>query len=132
VEGTTVLLSKKDRDDDFFIAPTKKKAQKGAAKKDGDSAAGETKALKHDLRTLTHFEKIKVSVPMAVKDLPATIENLEKKLQKLKADQLETLAQRKAQRADKEKALEEAAERARVAAEKSGMAQKRVAAVEAH
>jgi hypothetical protein len=135
-----VLLSKDKREAEFYCAPKKKAAPKAknapqapAVKKDAD--AGESKALKHNLSTLMHFQKHGVPVPSTVKELPSTITLLEKKLQKFKDDQQNALAERRAKRADREKALEEAAEKARLAAERSEQAQKRVAKqaeVEAH
>lgn len=114
LEGTNVLVSKKDREAVYFSAPTTKKA---AAKT--VSAPTETKAITHSLETLGLFSDVKVSPPTSVKDIPATIEALHKKTADFKAKQVKETADRKSKRVEREAALLAAVAALEVAAEEA-------------
>ena len=103
IEGTEVLVSKKDREEVFFVAPSKK-----AAKKEVSSAAPTDKPITHSLETIGLFAQIKVSPPTTVKDIPAVIENLHKKTEEFKVKQVKEAEDRKAKRSEREAALKEA------------------------
>ena len=104
IEGTDVLVSKKERDEVFFVAPSKK-----AAKKESSSGnVSMEKPLTHSLETLGLFGQIKVSPPTSLKDLPSVIENLNKKTEEFKVKQVKETEERKTKRTEREAALQEA------------------------
>jgi len=79
-EGGVVLLNKNDRDEEFFFAPLKTKAKKDKnAKKKASS-----ESIKHTAETLKNFDELKVNAPLGTKDIPATLEALEAKLNEYK------------------------------------------------
>jgi len=73
-EGSTVLLTKKDRNEEFFFAPTK---QKGLRKK---SKSNKTETIKHNAETFRLFDALKIQAPVTLADLPGAIEQLDKEL----------------------------------------------------
>ena len=103
IEGTDVLVSKKERDEVFFVAPVKK-----AAKKESSGNVSTEKPLTHSLETIGLFAEIKVSPPTAVKDLTSVIEHLNKKTEEFKVKQAKETEERKTKRAEREAALQEA------------------------
>ena len=102
IEGTSVLVSKKDREEFYFVAPTLKKA----AKKESSSSAD--KPYTHSLETLALFAEVKVSPPTAVKDVPATLKQLEAKTTEFKDKQVKEIVSRKEKRSEREAALQKA------------------------
>jgi uncharacterized coiled-coil DUF342 family protein len=105
IEGTAVLVSKKERDEVFFVAPSKKA---GAKKEAASGTVSAEKPLTHSLETLSLFAEIKVTPPTAGKDIPAVIEQLHKKTEEFKVKQAKETEDRKSKRAEREAALKEA------------------------
>ena len=121
IEGTDVLVSKKERDEVFFVAPSKKAAKKEASSGNVSSE----KPLTHSLETLGLFAELKVTPPTCVKDISSVIEHLHKKTEEFKAKQAKETEDRKTKRADREAALKEAqANLEKVAAEAKKFAPK--------
>ncbi len=105
LEGTDVLLSKKDREAVYFMAPTSvKKAQN--AKKETSAE----KPITHSLETLSLFAEVKVTPPTSGKDIPATLEQLKAKTQEFLAKQAKEVEDRMTRRAEREAAFKEAVE----------------------
>ena len=102
IEGTSVLVSKKDREEFYFVAPTAKKS----AKKESSSSAD--KPYTHSLETLALFAEVKVSPPTAAKDVEATLKQLEAKTTEFKDKQVKEIASRKEKRSEREAALQKA------------------------
>merc|ERR1712216_484860 len=76
-----ILLKKEDRDEEFFYAPTKKKkGPKG--KSGGDDMA--KKPIKHNAETFKLFDTLGLEAPIRVSDVPALVEELEKKMETCK------------------------------------------------
>jgi chromosome segregation ATPase len=105
IEGTDVLVSKKEREEVFFVAPSKK----AAAKKESSSVSTD-KPITHSLETIGLFAEIKVSPPTAVKDISGIIEQLKKKTEEFKTKQVKETEDRKAKRSEREAALKVAQE----------------------
>lgn len=102
IEGTDVLVSKKDRVEAFFVAPS---AAKKAPKKETVSIE---KPITHSLETLGLFAQIKVTPPTAIKDVTAVVAQLHKKSEEFTAKQAKEVDERKTKRAEREAALKEA------------------------
>jgi uncharacterized coiled-coil DUF342 family protein len=105
LEGTDVLVSKKEREEVFFVAPTKKS---GSKKESSSGNVSSDKPLTHSLETLGLFAEIKVTPPTSIKDIPSVIENLNKKTEEFKVKQVKETEERKTKRAEREAALQEA------------------------
>lgn len=102
IEGTNVLVSKKDREEFYFVAPTSKKAPKK------ESSASADKPYTHSLETLGLFAEVKVSPPTAPKDVESTLKQLEAKTTEFKDKQVKEIASRKEKRSEREAALHKA------------------------
>lgn len=102
IEGTAVLVSKKDRQEVFFSAPTVKKS---AVKKESTSLE---KPITHSLETLGLFASVKVTPPTSVKDVESVLSQLTKKTEEFKSKQIKEIEERKAKRTEREAALKEA------------------------
>lgn len=105
LEGTSVLVSKKEREAVYFSAPAGKKTSAASSTKNAPSA---DKPITHSIETLGLFSDVKVAPPTCLKDIPATLESLKKKTEELKNKQVKEAADRKAKRADREAALKDA------------------------
>jgi uncharacterized coiled-coil DUF342 family protein len=102
IEGTNVLVSKKDREEFYFVAPTGKKAPKK------ESSSSADKPYTHSLETLGLFADVKVSPPTAPKDVESTLKQLEAKTGEFKDKQVKEIATRKEKRSEREAALHKA------------------------
>ena len=105
LEGTDVLVSKKDRAEVFFMAPTAT-GKKAAVTK----ATSAEKPITHSLETLGLFAQVKVSPPTSAKDVPSVLESLKKKTAEFVAKQVKEAEERKAKRTEREAAYKEAVE----------------------
>ena len=106
IEGTSVLVSKKDREEFYFVAPTLvKKSNNG--KKESTST---DKPITHSLETLSLFADVKVTPPTAIKDIEATLKQLEAKTTEFKNMQVKEVATRAEKRTERETALAKAIE----------------------
>eukprot|EP00397_Hematodinium_sp_SG-2012_P027020 GEMP01028361.1.p1 GENE.GEMP01028361.1~~GEMP01028361.1.p1 ORF type:complete len:462 (+),score=149.81 GEMP01028361.1:250-1635(+) len=74
-EGLVMLPKKTDREEDFFSAPAK---QKGLRKKGKQRRLPDS--IKHNGETFKLFHALRISAPVTLTELPATIERLEKDL----------------------------------------------------
>lgn len=110
IEGTAVLVSKKDREQVFFSAPTVKKS---SAKKESASIE---KPITHSLETLGLFASVKVTPPTSIKDVESVLAQLSKKTEEFKTKQVKEIEERKAKRSEREAALKEAVAAYEVAA----------------
>lgn len=104
IEGTDVLVSKKDREEVFMFAPV----SGGKKAKAGNNATSAEKPITHSLETLGLFSSIKVAPPTNAKDVPSVIENLNKKTAEFKTKQVKEVEERSSKRAERETALKEA------------------------
>lgn len=75
-EGSVVLIKKHDRDEEFYMLPTKKK---GPHKK---NKAPSSNVIKHDAYTFRLFDALKISAPSTTDQIPATLEQLTKELER--------------------------------------------------
>ena len=113
LEGTDVLVSKKDRAEVFFMAPTAT-GKKAAVTK----ATSAEKPITHSLETLGLFAPVKVSPPTSAKDVPSVLESLKKKTAEFVAKQVKEAEERKAEREAAYKEAVEAYEKAAAEAQK--------------
>jgi uncharacterized coiled-coil DUF342 family protein len=105
LEGTDVLVSKKERDAVYFVAPTSVKKNQNAKKESSTE-----KPITHSIETLGLFAEVKVTPPTSVKDVPATVEQLKAKIEEFKGKQTQEIEDRKTRRAEREAAFQAAAE----------------------
>jgi uncharacterized coiled-coil DUF342 family protein len=103
IEGTDMLVSKKDRAEVFMFAPVSIKKNKTTT-----SSTASEKPITHSLETLGLFAEIKVTPPTSVKDVASVIENLSKRTVEFKAKQVKEIEERSSKRAEREAALKEA------------------------
>jgi len=103
LDGTSVLVAKKDRDVEFFYAPTAKKKGKKAKSAVAKADAPYT----HSLDTLSLFADMKIDAPRCLADVPKTLESLKTKHVDYKKKQETEWASRKKKREAREKALAE-------------------------
>lgn len=88
IEGRTILVSKKDREQEFWMAPSKKKG--GNKKKGGQNQGGKKGQIQHNMGTFQLFDQISklgdkknrevIAAPLTLADVPACLEKLSKKM----------------------------------------------------
>jgi hypothetical protein len=108
IDGRTVLLSKKEREEDFFFSGGKSKSKNKTKGKKKTTEVSENDKIKHTVESIQIFSTLKIAPPVKVSDIPACMEKLSKQLETYQEKVVKWKASEEERRIAQEKAVAEA------------------------
>jgi len=138
VDGRSVLLSKKERDEDFFFSGGKSKSKNKSKGQKKAPVASENDKIRHTVESIQIYATLKVTPPVKVSDIPEILVKLKKqeesyteKVKKWKAAEEERRITKEKQQAEAQKNLDALRAQAREARDASKKKEAEAAAKEA-